>query len=133
MRKALGGLFFIFLLSCKSGEHGVVADSVPTGNALVYDNMKQLSDVVIHDIFTPPVASRIYAYTTLATYEALRHAEKGYPSLTAQLHGFPAMPEPDQGKTYDYFFSASKAFFTVAEKVTFTLDSLKGNLYKVFV
>ncbi len=136
MRKALGVLFFVFLLSCKSGEHGVVADSVPTGNALVYDNMKQLSDVVIHDIFTPPVASRIYAYTTLATYEALRHVEKGYPSLTAQLHGFPAMPEPDQGKTYDYFLSASKAFFTVAEKVTFTLDSLKGNymksLYKTY-
>ena len=130
MRKALGVLFFVFLLSCKNEEHVTVADTVPAGEALIYENMKQLTDVIIHDIFTPPVASRIYAYTTLATYEALRHAEKGYPSLTAQLHGFPAMPLPEEGRSYNYFLSASKAFFTVADKVTFTLDSLKGNYIK---
>ena len=30
-----------------------------------------LTDVIIHDIFKPPVASRIYAYANLAGYEAL--------------------------------------------------------------
>jgi len=130
MRKALGLAFLMFLMGCKNEEHVAVTESVPAGEAVIYDNMKQLTDVVIHDIFTPPVASRIYAYTTLASYEALRHAEKGYPSLTAQLHGFPEMPLPEQNKTYNYFLSASKAFFTVAEKVTFTLDSLKGNYIK---
>src|ERR1700741_1405046 len=47
-----------------------------------------------------------------------------------QCHGFPGKPLPEEGKTYNYFLSASKALFTVADKVTFTLDSLKGNYIK---
>ena len=35
-----------------------------------HQSMKQLSDVIVHDIFSPPVASRIYAYSSIAAYEA---------------------------------------------------------------
>jgi hypothetical protein len=135
MRKALTLIYLILLIACKNPEK-LAVESEPVGASLVHENMKELTDVIIHDIFSPPVASRIYAYTSLAAYEALRHSENGYPSITAQLHGFPPMPLPDKSKPYNYFLSASKALFTVADKVTFTLDSLKGNyiksLYKRF-
>jgi len=91
----------------------------------LHENEDQLTNVIIYDVFTPPVASRIYGYTALASYEAIRYADPKYNSITAQLKGFGAPPEPEKGKKYNYTLAATKAFFTVAHKVTFSVDTLK--------
>jgi hypothetical protein len=91
----------------------------------VYTAVRRLNDVVIYDIFSPPVASRVYAYSTLALFEAGRWADTSYPSLTSQLHGFPEMPKPEAGKQYDFQIAGIKAFFSVVQKLTFTKDSSK--------
>lgn len=93
--------------------------------AILRNNQKRLTDLIIYDVFTPPVAVRIYAYTSLAAYEAIRFSKSGYPSLTDQLKGFAPMPQPEKGKQYNYMLAATKAFFTVAYKVTFSIDTLK--------
>ena len=37
-----------------------------------YNNaVDKVTEVIIHDIFSPPVASRIYAYSNMAAYEVL--------------------------------------------------------------
>lgn len=92
--------------------------------AVLHNNMNRLTQVIVHDIFSPPVSSRIYTYCSLAAYEALRHQEQA-PSFTARMQGFGVMPQPVPGKQYHYVLAASKAFFTVAEKLTFSTDSLK--------
>jgi hypothetical protein len=92
---------------------------------VVHASVKRLTDVIVYDIFSPPVASRIYAYTSLAMYEAARFGEPQYPSLTAQLHGFAPMPAPDPGKQYNFLLAGARAFQVVARKVTFSTDSLK--------
>ncbi|MDN3655561.1 vanadium-dependent haloperoxidase [Ferruginibacter paludis] len=53
---------------------------------------KALTDVIIHDIFSPPVASRIYAYTNIAAYEVLVKQNKAYRSMYTQLNSFPEIP-----------------------------------------
>jgi hypothetical protein len=93
--------------------------------AVLHENEDQLTNVIIYDVFTPPVASRIYGYTSLAAYEAMRYADPKYNSITAQLKGFGTPPQPEKGKTYNYALAATKAFFTVAHKVTFSVDTLK--------
>src|SRR3954452_12875423 len=50
---------------------------------------KALTDVIVHDIFSPPVATRIYAYTNMAAYEVLVHQNQEYKSLHNQLKSFP--------------------------------------------
>jgi hypothetical protein len=45
-------------------------------------------------------------------------------SIVDKLHGFPKMPLPDSSKKYNYLLAATKAFFTVAEKITFSKDTL---------
>jgi hypothetical protein len=35
------------------------------------------------------------------------------------------MPQPKKGIKYNYALAATKAFFTVAHKVTFSVDTLK--------
>lgn len=99
---------------------------------VLHENVDQLTQVIIYDVFTPPVASRIYGYTSLAAYEAMRHADPKYASIVSQLKGFKPMPEPQKGKQYNYALAATKAFFTVAHKVTFSVDTLKKYEDKVF-
>lgn len=53
---------------------------------------KALTDVIIHDVFSPPVASRIYAYTNIAAYEVLVKSHPHYNSLFNQVNDFPEIP-----------------------------------------
>lgn len=93
--------------------------------ALLHKGLQEVTDVVIYDIFSPPVASRIYAYTSLAAYEAARWADTAkYPSLTARLRGFEPMPVPSTDISNGAALAGFKAMFTVARKVTFSHDSL---------
>jgi len=108
------------LTACKQTKQ-VPLDKVD----LIINNEDQLTQIIIYDVFTPPVASRIYVYSSIAAYEAIRYAEKGAPSIAAKLNGFDKMPEPDASKKYDFDLAASVAFFKVARNVkVFSVDSL---------
>ena len=89
---------------------------------IIHQAQKKLTQVIIYDVFTPPVASRIYAYTSLAAFEAIRFSKPGEPSLTEKMKGFSKMPSPEPGKEYDFTLAASHAFFTVSHKVIFSID-----------
>lgn len=111
----------IFLTpSCKQKSNTIINNA-----AVIHQNQDELTQVIIYDIFTPPVASRIYAYTSLAAYESIRFLKPGNASLAEKMNGFGKMPVPDANKKYDYTLAATQAFFAVAHKVTFSIDSLK--------
>src|SRR5687768_8136028 len=103
-----------------------------TDQNLLHNNMHQLTEVIIHDMFSPPVSSRIYAYTSLAAYEVLRNSKAGYPSFVEQYNGFSAMPTPVKNQPYNYLLAATKSFFTVAEKITFSADTLNNYQDKIY-
>jgi PAP2 superfamily len=93
---------------------------------ILHQNQDQLTQVIIYDVFTPPVASRIYLYSSLASYEAIRFSKEGAASIAERLGGFGKMPQPEKDKEYDYTLAATKAFFTVVRNVkVFSVDSLK--------
>ena len=92
---------------------------------VMHASVKRLTDVIVYDIFSPPVASRIYAYSCLAMYEAARYNEPAYPSLAAQMWAFAPMPQPENGKQYNFLLAGARAFEVIAQKVTFSTDSLK--------
>lgn len=87
---------------------------------VIHQCEKKLTDIIVKDIFTPPVASRVYVYPSIAAYEAGRFADAGASSLAAKLHGFEPMPVPEQGVAYDFTIAAVKAFYTTAVKVIFS-------------
>ena len=93
---------------------------------LLINNEDQLTQIIIYDVFTPPVASRIYVYSSIAAYEAIRHINNA-PSISDKLYGFDKMPLPDADKKYDYTLAATEAFFKVARNVkVFSVDSLNA-------
>ena len=130
MRKVIGILMVFLFFSCS--DKRVADKKLLTDKNLLHRNIKQITEVIVHDVFSPPVASRIYVYTNLASYEAVRFARPGYVSIAAQLHGFEPMPEPEKGKNYNFLLAATKAAFTVAEKITFSADTLANYQNKVY-
>jgi hypothetical protein len=81
----------------------------------IHRSVRQVTDVMLHDIYSPPVASRIYAYVTVAGYEAAANGNKNYISLSGQLKGFDSVPKPKVGKQYCYALAASHAILTVGK------------------
>jgi len=75
----------------------------------LHRSIKAVTDVMVHDIFSPPVASRIYAYISVAGYEAARGGDKRYRSLSGQLHGLGAMAVPQADKRYNFSLAAIEA------------------------
>src|SRR3954470_15114847 len=63
--------------------------------APLHRGQKALTDVIVHDIFSPPVASRIYAYSNIAAYEVLVQQNAKYKSLHNQLRSFPEIGAAD--------------------------------------
>ncbi|MBB5285430.1 hypothetical protein HNQ92_003587 [Rhabdobacter roseus] len=89
---------------------------------LLHETATHLTDVIIHDIFKPPVASRIYSYSFLAAYEALAPAYPEYQSLGGQLNQFEATPPPVTGQEYCFPLASVKAFTVVGRALTFSSD-----------
>ncbi|MGZ3776873.1 MAG: vanadium-dependent haloperoxidase [Mucilaginibacter sp.] len=129
--KPVNLIIAIFLASALA-SCGHKGGSLPADADVLHANEDELTHVIIYDVFTPPVAARIYGYTNLASYEAMKYADPSYNSLTAQLRGFAAMPAPEKGKNYNFTLAATKAFFTVAHKVTFSVDTLKRYEDKIY-
>lgn len=92
----------------------------------LYACSKKLTDVIIHDIFKPPVASRIYGYTYLAAYEALRPAHPNYEPLMGRVNGSSLTPPPQKGISYCFPLASLKAFLTVSRSLTFSQDLWEG-------
>lgn len=119
---------FLFIAGCANKQKTALTSDAE----VLQNNMNQLTQVIIYDVFTPPVASRIYGYTSLASYEAMRYADPKYNSIITQLKGFGKPPEPEKGKQYNFALAATTAFFTVAHKITFSIDTLKKYETKVY-
>ena len=73
-----------FLFSCSTGSE----NKLPEASEVLHKNEKNLTELIIYDIFTPPVAARIYSYTALAAHEALRHLDGKEPSITIKAERF---------------------------------------------
>src|SRR5205809_7497923 len=89
---------FLIISSCSSP----VADYRSTVNnpEYLHRSIKKFTDVIVHDIFSPPVASRIYAYVSVAAYEAARHQDSSSVSLAGQLHELESVPRPETNVDY---------------------------------
>ena len=94
--------------------------------------MKKLSDIIVYDIFSPPVASRIYAYPTIAAYEVLINDHLEYKSFAGQLSQLDNIPKPDQRFEYSFPLASIHAFLIVGKDLIFSEDQMEDfqtNLY----
>ncbi|WP_224485171.1 vanadium-dependent haloperoxidase [Robertkochia aurantiaca] len=82
---------FLILQSCSRNEAPIAirADHF-------HQSVDETVEVMIHDIFSPPVASRIFAYPNIAAYEIIALDDANYNSLAGQVNGLTPIPEPEE-------------------------------------
>ncbi|HMF71113.1 MAG TPA: vanadium-dependent haloperoxidase [Flavitalea sp.] len=103
-------IFVTCLPHLTSGQ--TVGHSARTEDAeFIHRAIKRITDIMVHDIYSPPVASRTYAYITIAGYEAAVASDKDYRSFAGQLHGLG--PCPVSKNRYNAAVAAVQAILTV--------------------
>ena len=86
--------------------------------------VQNLSDIIVYDIFSPPVASRVYMYPTIAAYEIMAKAYPGqYNSLSGQLTELEKTPEmPEDVNPH---LAALLSYNKVAKILIFSEDKME--------
>jgi len=118
-------VFSLILTNCKSYNSDFKKE-VNDPN-FVYASMKKLSDVIVHDIFSPPVASRNYVYTSIAAYEAGRFLDSSYVSLSGQLKDMPKIDLPEMDKVYSFGISSNIALLKTAKNFIFSEAKIQAH------
>ena len=97
----------------------------------MHRSVKQVTDVIVHDIFSPPVAARIYTYMSIAGYEAAIHQDEKYVTLAGQLKGLEPVPKPEEGVEYCYQLASVQAMLKVGRTLVFSEDKMDGFYEKI--
>lgn len=95
---------------------------------LLFSNtVHKLNEVVMGNNFSPIVASRNYAYASIAAYEVIAAGNPAkYQSLSGQLNGLSNVPKPEAGKKVDFELASILAYTKLGEAVTFPEGSMSG-------
>jgi hypothetical protein len=130
-------IVLFFFWSCKSSssksKFNIYIDSTRANNSnyktitnstlSFCKTVKALNNVVLENNFPPMIASRNYAYASIAAYECMAAGNKNYQSLVNQIHGLTTIPIP-QHSTIDFNLAAMFSFIKVGNAVTFPEGSM---------
>ncbi|MBS9463996.1 vanadium-dependent haloperoxidase [Flagellimonas sp. 389] len=132
MKKRIGLVFIfsIFLFSCTKKNEPITIAPDDFHNAV-----DKVIEVMIHDIFSPPVASRIFAYPNIAAYEILALQDNEYVSLANQVRDFTAIPLPSEAETVNHELAALIAHMELSKRLIFSEDRIEAyrdSLYTIW-
>ncbi|HMO19035.1 MAG TPA: vanadium-dependent haloperoxidase [Oligoflexia bacterium] len=105
-------VFLMIVTACGSSSSKNDQGSSDVSAKIARDWMTLIYDLVRQEGFSPPVASRTYAYSSIALYESVVHSSKDMISLEGQLNGLSNLPKPNSLQSYDWSLVVS---VTVAE------------------
>jgi hypothetical protein len=110
------------VVACEA-RRPAAAEAVRSAEPL-HEAMQQLTSTMVYDIFSPPQASRVYSYASIAAYEAIRQGDTAWRSLAGQVRDMPAVPAPDRTQSYSFELAGVRAFLTVSHQLTFSRERM---------
>lgn len=114
----LAAIVFLFM-SCNK-EKSIVITSADYCAAV-----DTITNIMVHDIFSPPVASRIYVYPNIAAYEIIAQNSKTYASLQGQLKGLDSIPVLDPKSGVNQRLAAIIAHMELSKQLVFSEDMIE--------
>jgi hypothetical protein len=120
-------LIAVVLVSCKKETPIIVSSNDYSAS------IENVSQIMLHDIFSPPVASRIYVYPNVAAYEVMAQNNSSYMSLQNQLHGLDSIPVLDKKSGVNQKVAAVVAHIEVSKALVFSEEMVvkfRDSLYK---
>jgi hypothetical protein len=123
-------LFMVALFSCNDKTQEIVISPNDYHKAV-----DKITAIMVHDIFSPPVASRIYNYANIAAYEVMCQNSNTYKTLAGQIKDLKPVPEPITREYLNYELAALVAYFDVGKELIFSEDRVityRDSLYTVW-
>jgi hypothetical protein len=119
-------IFPLLVLSsmCSAQPRLTADDAFPLHRA-----QKILTSIIVHDIFSPPVSSRIYAYSHISAYETFIQQNSSYVSLYGQIKNFPKISAPE--KPIDIGLSGVYAFLQTGKKLVFSEKVMEDSIQRM--
>ena len=123
----------IGLAACKTEQKSQEPIEVTAED--LHASVDKVTEIMIHDIFSPPVASRIFAYPNIAAYEIVALADDDYQPLAGQVGDLKPIPKPDTTATVNYEMAALVAHMELSKRLIFSedrMEALRDSLYGVW-
>lgn len=114
MRKKMPRNYFLTLVF----SFFLIGASAQKTESLIATCNQQLAEVIMEDLFTPPVSTRVMAYPNIAFYEVLCFKYPQMRSMAGQLNGLTRLWPP--ADKIDVSLAAMIAFNTVAKKLLYS-------------
>ena len=130
MMKYLYLLLVLVILSCQKEETPIIVTPQQ-----LHSSIDKVTEIMIHDIFSPPVASRIYAYPNIAAYEIISLNDDRYTSLVGQIHELTPIPSPDATKPINNALAALVAHMDLSRRLIFSeakMEVFRDSLYTIW-
>lgn len=118
----------LFVASCKNNEPIVITSTD------FQNEVDKVTEIMIHDIFSPPVASRIFAYPNIAAFEIIAQSDSTYQSLAGQIKHLSPIPK-NEDPLVNYQLAALIAHMELSKSVIFSeerMESYRDSLYQVW-
>jgi hypothetical protein len=130
--KHLKTKIYIVLISCILASCSKPDEHIEVTPELFHKSVDKVINIMIHDIFSPPVASRVFAYPNIAAYEILVQNSSEFQSLNGKLNEFTPIPKSENLQKINLELSALIAHMEISKKLIFSEDRmsvLQDSLY----
>lgn len=107
---------FLFCLGIIAA-YGAIAQTDDQGAELFTKSAFHISEVMLHDVVSPPGAARFYAYSMLGAYEVLQRNESDMVALSKNFHVPPTFTPLDTPAGFQPAFSATYAMLETGRLV----------------
>ena len=121
------GLLLVLFSACKKDQPIVVTTD---DYCAAVDTV---TGIMVHDIFSPPVAARVYVYPNIAAYEIIAQNSTEFESLQGQLNGLDSIPTLDKKLGVNQKLAALIAHMEVSKQLIFSeqaLEQYRDSLYE---
>lgn len=98
---------------------------------LYHRAQRAVTAVMVHDILSPPVASRVYVYTHIAAYEAGRIGASALAPFSNRQSDFPKLKLPDSLVNADAVYAAAWAAMLTANRYIFSEAQLADSIQTI--
>jgi hypothetical protein len=120
----------VALLSCQKQNEPIVVSTNDYFNAV-----DKITQIMVHDIFSPPVASRVYVYANIAAYEIVAQNDSNYISMAGQFKELASISKIEKSAGLNYNLAAIIAHLEVSKKLVFSeksLNNYKDSIYGIW-
>ena len=121
---------FLLIFSCQKTQ-----ERIEVGPDDIHAAVDKVVDIMVHDIFSPPVASRVFAYPNIAAYEIIAQSDSTYDTLENHIKHLKSIPKPNPKKQINFELAALIAHMDLSRQLIFSEDkmiSYRDSLYTVW-